>query len=121
MLTISIEPTTQNKLEQVAQVIDQSVDEIVNQAVERYLDYLGEQQLAAEIEAFEQMHAQLKMCYLGQYVAIHKGALVDTDANCEALFLRIQKQYGPLTILIRQVGETPDEIYYFHGTRLEKD
>ena len=102
------------------QVIDQSVDEIINQAVERYLDYLSEQQLEAEIQAFEQMYAHLKTRYLGQYVAIHNGALVDTDVDCETLFLRIQKQYGDLTVLIRQVGETPDEVYHFHGTRLEK-
>ncbi len=62
------------------------------------------------------MYAQLKTRYLGQYVAIHKGQLVDTDADCGSLFLRIQKQYGDLIVLIRQVRETPDEVYHFGRT-----
>ncbi len=121
MLTISIEASTQNKLQQFAQVSNQSIDEIINLAVEQYLEHLSKKQLEAEIQAFEHKHPQLKSQYLGHYIAMHQGQVVDTDADYEALFLRIQEQFGDLTVLIRQVTETPAETYHFHGLRMEQE
>ncbi|MDM8526702.1 hypothetical protein QUF58_00705 [Anaerolineales bacterium HSG24] len=120
MLQITIEPTVETKLEQFAQLVDQSVEEIINQALSRYLDYLSDRKLDTEISAYEKLHPQLKQKYLGHYVAIHQGQLIDTDTDCGNLFLRVEKKYGDVTILIRQVKETPDEIYNFHGVRMER-
>ena len=119
MLTVIIKPTMQTKLEQVADMTGQPIDEIVDQALNQHLERLNDQQLEAEIRAFEQMYADLKENYFGQFVAVYQGQVVDADADIEPLFLRIQDSFGDRTVLIRQVGDTPDETYRFHGVRLE--
>lgn len=117
MLTITVNPNLQTKLEQVAQTTGQSIDEIVGQALAQHLEQWAEEQLEAEIKAFEQMHSHLKEQYLGQFVAIHQGQVVDVDADLEPLYLRLQTRFGnEPTILIRQVGETPEEIYSTVGS-----
>ncbi len=119
MLTVTINPNLQTKLEQVAHTTGQTIDEIVDEALTQHLEQLAEQQLDTEIKAFKQMHAHLKAQYFGQFVAIHQGQIVDADADLEPLYLRLQARFGDEEpILIRQVGETPEEIYNFHGTRI---
>lgn len=120
MLTVELKPEMQTKLEQVAGLTGQSIAEIIDQALQNHLDWLAEQQLEAEIEAFERMHPRLKTKYLGQFVVIHQGKVVDVDPTLETLYLRIQERFGERTVLIRQVGETSAEVYDFHGVRLEQ-
>ncbi len=119
MQMVAIKPILQTKLERFAQMIDQSIEEIVNQAISQYLEYLSEQQLEFEIRAFERMHPYLKTHYLGKFVAIYQGQLIDADAEVEPLFLRLQNRFDDLTILIRQVTPLPEETYHFHGVQLE--
>lgn len=119
MLTITLNPNLQTKLEQVAQSTGQPIDEIVGQALARHLEQWAEEQLEAEIKVFEQIHPRLKEQYLGQFVAIHQGQVVDADADLEPLYLRLQARFGDEpSLLVRQVSETPQEIYHFHGTRI---
>jgi len=44
---------------------------------------------------------------------------VDADADFEQIFLRVQARFGDLAVLIRQVGEAPDEEWRFRSPRLE--
>lgn len=120
MLQITVESTIETKLKQFSQLAGQPVEAIVQQALSRHLDYLSDRQLEAEIAAYERLHPQLKATHLGQYVAIHQGQLIDADSDVGQLFLRVEKQYGDVTILIRQVQETVKELYNFHGVRLEQ-
>ncbi|MBI1879500.1 MAG: hypothetical protein HYR94_14990 [Chloroflexi bacterium] len=120
MPTISIEPSLQLKLDQIAQTIGKSPEEIVTEAINEHLERLNEQQLEAEIRAFERMHSELKNRYLGQFVAVYERQVVDSDADFERLFLRVQARFGDLTVLIRQVSALPDEEWYFRSPRLEQ-
>ena len=119
MVTVTIKTNLQTKLEKIANTTGQSIDEIVDQALTQHLDRLAEQELDAEIRAFEQMHPQLKAHYLDQFIAMYQGKVVDTDADLESLYMRIQSRFGDdQTVLIRQVSDTHDEVYHFHGTRI---
>lgn len=120
MPTITIEPTLQTKLNQIAQSLGKPTEEIVNEAISEHLERLSEQKLEAEIRAFEQMYPDLKARYLNQFVAVHNGQVVDADADFEQLFLRVQARFGDLTVLIRQVGDSPDEEWNFRSPRLER-
>ena len=119
MATIKIKPDTQTKLEQLADVTGQSIDDIVDNALTEHLQRLADQQLETEIRAFELMHNQLKKQYLGQFVAIYRGQVVDSDVDIEPLFLRVNNRFGEQTVLIRRVTDLPNETYNFHGIRLE--
>ena len=115
MLTLTLEPIIQTKLEQFAQIIDQSVEEIVNQAINQYLE-----KIEIETKSYERLHPQLKDSYLGQYVAIHKGQVVDVDVDYSELIFRIEAQYGDIAILIRKVKRTLAKDYCFFGIKFFK-
>ena len=61
--------------------------------------------MAQEVEAYEQMHPELRDKYLGQYVAIHQSTLVDRDEDQMMLYHRIRDRYGDIPILMRQVRQ----------------
>ena len=71
------------------------------------LERLEEEKLQAEAQAFVQLHPQLIQQYLGQFVAIFNGQLIDHDEDFETVFLRIQKKYQDEVVLIRQVMAKP--------------
>jgi hypothetical protein len=75
--------------------------------VREHLEQLEEQKLEAEVQAFERMHPQLVKQYLGQFVAVHEGQIVDADVDFETLFLRLEKYLRDVPVLIRQVSAEP--------------
>jgi hypothetical protein len=95
-------------LEQDAVQEARSVNEIVNEAVERYLHERQIAKLDAEVAAFEKMHPELRQKYLGQWVAVHEQKRVDHDSDRAALYERVRATYGRTAVLIRQVTEQPD-------------
>lgn len=120
-LKINVEQQFQNKLEQLAQSLGKTAEQLVNEAISEHLERLNEQRLQAETVAFEQLHPQLRTNYLGQFVAVYQGQVVETAEDFESLFLRIQRQYGELPVLIRQVSDSPHETWHFRSPRLESD
>ena len=109
MDAIILRPDLRETLEKNARQEARSVDDIVNEAVERYLH---EQQLAkldTEILAYESMHPELRQKYLGQWVAVHEQKLVDHDSDRAALYRRVWAKYGRTSVLIRQVRDQASE------------
>ena len=80
----------------------------------------GEEKLQAEAQAFAQLHLQLVPHYLGQFVAIFEGQLVDNDKDFETLYLRIQKKYKDEVVLIRQVMAKPTIELHGPSPRLQQ-
>jgi predicted DNA-binding protein len=105
--SIALQPNLVERVHQIAKDKGDTVEEFVNQAVRERLEQLEDQKLEAETQAFERLHPQLVQQYLGQFVAIHEGQVVDVDADFGVLFLRMQKQLGDIVVLIRQVRTEP--------------
>ena len=119
-LIISIEPDFQSKLEQIAESVGKSTEEIVIEAINEHLQRLNEKKLETEQQAYEQMYPKLKKKYLGQFVAIHNKKLVDTGQDFEGLFLRVQNRFGDMPVFICQVTELPVQEWRFRSPRLER-
>lgn len=60
-------------------------------------------EMLQEVAAFEEQHQQLVEQYLNEYVAIHKGQVVDHDVDHLQLVRRIDRRYPDDIVLIRQV------------------
>lgn len=120
MSTITIEPALQTKLDQLARSVGRPLEEIVTEAINEHLERLNEQQLEADIQVFEQIYPDLKAQYMGQFVAIYAGQVIDADTDFERLFLRVQARLGDLTVLIRPVGPSLHEEWLFRSPRLEQ-
>ena len=109
MESIMLRPDLLESLEQSAKQKAQSVNELVNKAVERYLSEEQAAKLDQEIAAYEAMHADLKQKYFRRWVAVHEQKLVDYDSDRAALYRRVRAKYGKITVLIRQVSDQPNE------------
>jgi hypothetical protein len=96
-------------LEQDAEPLDRSVNDMVNEAVEQYVRERQRTKLDREIRAYEAMHPELWQTYPGQWVAVHRQRLIDHDCDRRALYRRIRAEYGRTSVLIRKVTEHPTE------------
>ncbi len=56
-----------------------------------------------EVNAYEALHPELVKQFLGQFVAIYQGELVDHDADEDALMKRRQRDYAGKVVLVRRV------------------
>jgi uncharacterized protein YfaT (DUF1175 family) len=95
-------------LEQVAAQQNTTAETLLNRAVSQFLYKMALQKMQAETAAFEQMHDQLIQNFLGKYVAIHNGQLVDHDPELTHLRSRIRQRFGRMPILLRQVTSERD-------------
>jgi hypothetical protein len=105
-------------LQQAAKVENVPTEELLNQAVAEFLDKMEIRILEAENEAFTQLHPQLVNTYLGEYVAIHNGEVVDHDSDARSLHIRIRRKYGKAPVLIREVtqnSDLPQLVWHHYG------
>ena len=70
-----------------------------------------------EVEAFKVMYPRLVEQYLGQYVAIYQGQVVDHDQDPIALLRRVKKQYPNQVVLRRKVEKRPEPVLHFRSPR----
>lgn len=118
METIVLRPELQESLERDAVRESRTVSDLVNEAVTRYLRDRETAKLERETAAYEHLHRELVREHLGQWVAIHDGALVDHDSDVSALYQRIRERYGRTSVLIREVREEPAGDLRVRGPRL---
>jgi len=114
METIVLEPGLRTWLEQDAAQDVRSLNDLVNEAVGRYLRERQQTKLDREIAAYEAMHPRLLREHLDEWVAIHRQKLVDHDGDCAALYRRVRAQYDRTSVLIRQVTPDPIEEVWMH-------
>ncbi len=117
MPAMILSPELTGELEQVAAARDVKPEDLLAEAVRSYLRQLERDKIKAEAEAFRQLHPQLVTQYLGQYVAIHQGQLVDHGPEFEALHRRIRRQFGRQAVLIRRVTPEPERVLVMHSPR----
>lgn len=112
MNAIVLEPNLRKRLEQDAAEEVRSVNDLVNEAVARYLRERQEAKIDREIAAFDAMHVHLTREHLEEWVAVHDQELVDHDSDRVALYRRIRTRYGRTAVLIRQVtASRTDEVW----------
>lgn len=72
-----------------------------------------------EMEAYIALHPQLKQHFLGQFVAIFGGKLVDHDADYGALFDRVDAKFPDEFVWLTRVETEPIKTFIFRSPRLE--
>lgn len=109
------------KLMPIAEEKDKEISELVNEALQRYLWEANERKIEQETEAFRSMHDELKQHFLGEYVAIHQGKLVDHDVDRRALSRRVRREYPNGGVLITPVEDEPERVFLMLTPRFERD
>lgn len=115
MPTVTLDPVLYRGVEQAAQEARATPEAILAEALRRHLWELDRRRIAEESKAYRRQHADLKTRYLGQYIAMLKGEVVDHDADFQALWQRVRQRFGRTPVLITQVGEEPETILARRG------
>lgn len=119
------------RLQVVAKTYGLAVSELVDQALDLYLassrveheqkspsaQSLDEwekqsETIAQEQAIYESQHAVLYKKYAGQFIAMHRGQVVDNDLDRKALSRRIRQRYGKQPILITPVLAEPRRTFH---------
>jgi hypothetical protein len=119
MSTVAVEPGLYKRVEEAAVEHKASVDEILNEAIRRYLWELDRRKISEESEIFHRRHAELKAQYLNQYIAMHNGQVVDHDADFSTLRQRVHQRFGHTPVMITLVEDVIERPLTRHGFRLE--
>lgn len=95
------------RIQHLAQESNRDTTQIVEDAVQAYLDQLEREKIHKETEAFWAMQADLVVQYLGEYVALHQGQVVDHDPDIVCLEQRVAEKLGDVAVLIAPVTGEP--------------
>ena len=60
------------------------------------------------VETYKELHAELVMTHLGQFVAICDGSLVDHDSDPVSLLQRVRARFPEKVVLRRKVETVPE-------------
>jgi predicted transcriptional regulator len=85
MTTIPLSPQLAAELEQIASEQAVKPEKLLEEAVRTYLRGFERDKIKAEAAAFRTLHSELVKQYLGRYVAIHDGHVVDHDEDFQEL------------------------------------
>lgn len=120
MTTITLTSPLAAELEQAASEQAVKPEKLLEDAVRAYLRGLERDKIKAEAVAFRRLHPELVKKYLGRYVAIRDGNVVDHDEDFQALHQRIRHQFGRQPVLLRRVTSDPERVLVMRSPRLER-
>lgn len=107
--TVDLRPDLTRSLTESAKLEQRTITDLINDAVEYFLEMRWREALDREMAAYAALHADLWRQHPGQWVAVYQGRLVDQAADEITLVRRIRAQLGEVPVLICQVGPSPVE------------
>ncbi len=119
MSTIVLEPELYNLIQKTAQENKRSIGEMLSEAVQQYLWDLDRKKISSESAIYRERHPELKAQYLGQYIAMRNGQVVDHDANFQILYRRVVAQFPDTPVMMTLVEDEPDKPMLRRGFRME--
>ena len=116
-LTVDLHERIADQLKIEAERQTTSVNSLVNTWLEEHLWHIKREQIQAEAQRFQAQHSELLQKYVGDYIAMQNGVVLDYDESLPRLHNRIREQYGEATILMTQVTSEPVPTIQVRGTR----
>ena len=119
MPTVTLTPSVYNQLKAAAEEQETTMDDLLENAARQYLWELERQKISEEAALFREHYPELKAQYLGEYIAMHQGRVVDHDSDEDALWQRVRQRYGRTPVLILKVEDKPERTFTRLGFRYE--
>lgn len=116
---IRINSQLYDRIEQASNEHQIGVDRLLTEAIRRYLWELDRRKISEESQTYRRRHAELKTRYLGQFIAMYKGQVVDHDKDVLALRQRVRQRFGWKPVMITRVGEDAEQEFVRRGIRIE--
>ncbi|HRI55754.1 MAG: hypothetical protein IAE85_17705 [Anaerolinea sp.] len=118
MTIIELAPRLSNPLQLLAKRQEASIEEIIEEVIDRFLREQRHAQLLQEMERFRQMHSELLPQFRGKYIGMLNGQVLDSDADGGMLHTRLARQYGDQPILIVEIKDQPEQEFKRLSRRL---
>lgn len=115
MPSISIDRPLYERIQKAAQRERATVEDFLAAAVNRYLSQLENDKISQENQWYLEKHEQLKAKYLGSYIALRNGEVIDSDPDFQVLRRRIRLAHGQFPVMITKVEEKVEPVYTQHG------
>ena len=119
MPVVAVDPELYKRVEETAQDRQESIDEILAEALRLYLWEQERRKISEESQIYRQLHVQLKDQYLGQYIAMRNGKVIDADPDFDAPRKRIRQRFGRKPVMMTRVEEVPEPLLTRRGFRME--
>ena len=119
MPTVAIESRLYRRVKETALEHKVSIGEILAKSVRLYLWELDRRKISKESKVYRQRYAELKEQYLGQYIAMRNGQVVDHDPDFQTLRQRMRQCFGRMPVTITLVEDVAERPLVRHGFRLE--
>ncbi|MDM8520525.1 hypothetical protein QUF64_10790 [Anaerolineales bacterium HSG6] len=119
MSQLMINEKTYTQFKRFAEQKKSSVELLAEAVIRDYIRREKREIMRQEIAAYNAMHTKLVADFLGQYVAIHQGTLIDHDQDELTLYFRINEKYPDIPILLRQVTNETEETITIRSPRFE--
>lgn len=108
MPAIEVDPTLIQEIRSYSKAENGDLRTVVEDALRQHLFRLRQEKIDRECDAYQKNHPEIAGKYLGQFVAIHGGEVIDADPDGVVLSKRIREKFGRIPIAIIQVRETPE-------------
>jgi hypothetical protein len=99
------EPKLIAEIMEIAEHEGQSATHFVVEAVQRHIALYRQKRIQAETEAWYRLSITQRQKYIGHYVAVKGGEIVDSDPERLTLYHRIKERFGREPVLIIEGGE----------------
>ena len=111
------------QVEKVADAASRNISDLLLDTITRSLSPFPVDSTRPEMldnaAAYRSLHAQLVKHYLGQFVAIHDGQLVDHDPDPVVLLQRIRTHFPDRVVLRRKVELSVEHELHIRHPRIE--
>ncbi|MBN1486027.1 MAG: hypothetical protein JW981_00210 [Anaerolineae bacterium] len=114
-----INPALYQRAEKLAQEQSTAITDILNVALRQYFWELDRRKIAEESACYRQQHSQLCDQYLGYYIAMHNGEVVDHDKDFKQLHARVQQHWPDTAVMITLVTKQAMPTLERRGFRME--
>lgn len=101
------EPHLINEVEQAALHEGRSPEDLLQEAVRKYLASYRQKRILAESKVWYQLPADVRNQFVGLFVALYNGEIVDSDKERISLYERIREKYGRQPVLLVEGGDHP--------------
>jgi hypothetical protein len=120
-ITLAVPEAVYEQAISIADATQQPLDKVFEDALEQVFSpfplHEKHDEMAQEAEAYKAMHAGLVDIYLGQYVAVFQGKVIDHDEDVVALSRRINEKLPDEVVLIRKVKQNAERILNMRSPR----
>lgn len=119
METLTITDEVAKGLHNMANQLGLQPTQLLEKALQQFLREEASKKISQEEQYFRQQLSQLLAEYADQYIAMHNGQIIDSDANELELYLRIREKYPYTGILLKKVTPQTEEVWHVRSPRIK--